>query len=255
MRVCPSIRAAHRRTAALGAALLLLPVLTVTAFAQSGAPAAPCTAASAQVVDPKGDATVFVVDAGARSEPDLDLREGRLTWDDAAKELSIRIKVTDLSAGTGDEVFRFPFTREDDRELTAVASRNGLGEQFLLEGAVEVSVTGSFDEATEVVSIVVSAADYAEVAPDEQAIAAGDTIHVGQVEAQRLIGALAFTADTAAGSCPFTVPDSGSGESDDPEVDPEPSAEPSERPSKEPSEEPSGAVRGAFRRSVRAAVG
>ncbi len=119
----------------------LVDVLALLAAQQGlpapGEPAPSCTASSAQVVDPEGDATqAAVAETPAPSEPSLDIREGRIAFDSAAQELRFTIRVTDLSAGppagsTG-EYFRFYFTRESDGELSAVANRDPAGDVFSL---------------------------------------------------------------------------------------------------------------------------
>lgn len=213
-------------------------------------PAPLCTDSSPQVVDPEGDATQFViVDTPAPSQADVDILEGRLTYDSAKDELTFRITVSDLAGADGDEYFRFYVTRESDAEVFAIANRDATGESFLLkqqDSGKTTPLTGTFDEETNEVTVVLPAAQYGDVIP-EQTIAEGDLIGVGQILGQRDTGVITATADSAAGSCPFTVGGSSGGgtepepaptTSEDPNVDPSPSGEPqpSEAPTPEPSE-------------------
>ena len=185
---------------------------------------AACTADSPQVVDPADDATqVIAADAGLQSEPNLDVLEGRMSWDAGAQELTFSIEVTDLAAGTSDEFFRFYVSRGTDPEVYAVATRNDSGESFSLrqfDSGASTALTGSFDEETNTVTVVLPAEQYGEVVPDAT-IAPGDVFAVGQLLGQRATGVVTATADTAQGTCPFTVSSGGTGGGDpDPVVDP-----------------------------------
>jgi hypothetical protein len=122
--------------------------------------------------------------------------------------------VTDLSAGPPagaiGEYFRFYITRNSDPETYVVANRRpdeGGGDRFSLNrfsSGASTPLTGSFDEATGTVTVVLPAADYAAVVPG-QALTEGDLVTVGQVLGQRDAVRLTLTADTASGSCPFVL--------------------------------------------------
>jgi serine protease AprX len=179
------------------------------------APAPTCTATSPQVSDAEGDASqIVLLDTPLPSQQSLDVREGRLTWDGDTQQLSFTISVTDLSAGPPagaiGEYFRFYVTRNSDAETYVVANRRpdaAGGNRFSLvqfNSGASTPLTGTFDEASDTVTVVLPAADYAEVIPG-QTLAEGDTFSVGQVLGQRDTGRLTLTADTASGSCPYVL--------------------------------------------------
>lgn len=186
---------------------------------EPGAPAPLCTASSPQVSDPEGDASqVVLVDTPLASQPSLDVRQGRLAWDAATQLLTLTISVTDLSAGPPDgaigEYFRFYFTRNADAETYVVANRRPAeagGNRFSLnqfDSGATTPLTGSFDEASSTVTVLLPAGDYGKVIPG-QVLAEGDTVSVGQILGQRDGVRATLTADTAAGSCPFALQTAG----------------------------------------------
>lgn len=181
--------------------------------AAPGEPAPTCTSSSPQVVDPADDASeVVLLDTPLPSQASLDVREGRLAWDDATRALTVSFTVTDLSAGppTGSagEYFRFYLSRAADPEVYVIARRSSAGvaafslRQF--DSGLSTPLTGTFDEATSTVTALLPAAEYTKVVPG-QTLTTGDTIAVGQLLGQRDTGAATLTADTATGTCPFTL--------------------------------------------------
>ena len=193
-----------------------------------GAPAPVCNDGSFQVSDREGDAVqALIIDTPLPTEPALDVRQAWLDYDAAAQTLTFTTKVTDLPethSGAG-EYFRFYATRAGDPEVYAVASRGPDGETFSLSdfaAGTSARLTGSFDAVNDVVRVVLPLAAYGDVVPGK-AIAEGDVFTVGQVLAQREIGVLTVTTDTATGSCPFVVGTSTPGETT---VDPTDSASP-----------------------------
>ena len=175
-----------------------------------------CAPGDAQLVDPEGDATqVFLTDVpGGPSQRDLDLREGRLSLVGGALRIALRLTDVDAAAPPTDEYLRIAVTRTGDPVVDVVASREAGAESFTatsgtdpLDPTVEgtsATLTGSFDEATDVVTVVIGAAQYAELVPG-RALATGDEFKLGAVLAQRNTGLLTLTADSANGSCGFTV--------------------------------------------------
>ena len=179
-----------------------------------GEPAPSCTVGSFQVLDPAGDAVqVAVGDTPLPSSPSLDIQTAWMSWEATAQEMTFHLEVTDLSAGPPDgaigEYFRFYLTREGDAETYIVANRRpaGVGNRFSLnqyDSGATTPLTGTFDEATSTVTVVLPAAGYTAVIPGAS-LTDGDTLAVGQVLGQRDNGQLTLTADTATGSCPFQV--------------------------------------------------
>lgn len=197
------------------------------------APAAPgsCLDPTAPVVqDAGGDATAAIVPTPLPSEPGLDVREAGLAWDGAA--LTFRIKVTDLTAtpptGSTGEYFDFNFSYGGTGYyLGAVRSRVD-GEQYVLgrfapTRTTLAELTGSFDDATDEITIVLPAQTFADAVPDAPAIAPGSVLSGFGVTSRRETGVIVPNADDAGGACPYTV---GYGTGIDPNAPPPEPEEP-----------------------------
>ena len=211
---------------------------TLLGLPAPGEPAPASTTSSFQVVDPEGDATqVVLVDTPLPTQPSLDVQKGFLSYDEAGQTLTASIAVTDLSAGppagSVGEFFRFYVTKDGDPEVFLTANRNAAGERFSLrqQGGKTVPVTGVFDEASSTVQVTFPLAEYGTVL-EGRTLGAGDTLTVGQVLGQRDTNGATLTADTATGSCPFTLGTSTPGVEAPPAA--EPPAEQCTRPNGKP---------------------
>ena len=172
-----------------------------------------CGITSVQVLDASGDATEAVVtgETSLPSQPSLDVTKGFLTWDAAAQELTVHVRVTDLSAGPPDgavgEFFRVGLGVGSAPAATVVLSRDTTTgtQRYSLRPASgdAVDLTGDFDEERSEVRAVLPA-DVAESALGVELVD-GTVVVVPQVLAQRNTGTATLTADTAGGVCSFTV--------------------------------------------------
>lgn len=182
------------------------------------------------VTDPKED----LVNASP-PESSLDVREGRLGWNDSSKELTFEIKVEDLGATnplTAPEIaFNFNFTFGEEH-LYVEATRDSTGGETFVFGSFLGSpgvnprihledLSGAFDAQREVVQIVLpsSVLDVIDVAPFK----AGDRLTAMDIVARRGKDAFFTTGGLAAdftdGSCDFVL---GTGTSPTPPPPPPP---------------------------------
>lgn len=176
----------------------------------------PCPAYP-QIVDPAGDATQVVLaddQQPAASQADLDITDAGVSWDPSTSSLVAKLHVTDLAAPPGSsENIRIDFTYEGtqyelgaQRDETGAQnfhwSQPGLGSSSL------GSLTGSFDNATDSISVTLPSAVYAVAQPAHPALGPGSAISGLSVLTQRLVGVVTATADSAAltADCAFTVP-------------------------------------------------
>ena len=171
--------------------------------------ALPACGSFPQVTDDAGDATqVVVADTGqsAVDQPDLDVVGAGVTWDGTA--LTASIQVTDLTAGqTHAEHFRFR-TVINGKEYELSATRSVDGTTSYSWGTIGTTgtstlgdLTGSFDDSTSTVSIVLPAST--------GSLASGSTVSGFDVLAQRNTELLTLTADEAtnATDCAVTLAD------------------------------------------------
>lgn len=180
-------------------------------------PKSTCSDSSGPVVtDPKED----LVNASP-PEPSLDLREGRLRWNDSSKELTFEILVEDLGASnslTAPEVafnFNFKFGEE---HLYVEATRDSTGEETFVIGSFLGSpgvnprihledLSGVFDDLRDVVQIVLPSSVLELI--DVEPFKAGDRLTTMDIVARRgkdvflTTGGLA--ADVTDGWCDFVV--------------------------------------------------
>jgi len=179
----------------------------------SGGASTPCTT-HPQIADPGGDATqLAVVDTGqpAISQDDLDIRTGDLSWDQASATLTAKITVTNLNASPPNgqptnEFFRYLFGATGSWELQA--SRTPTATTFSVQAAslngASAAVTGSFDTASNTITITMPAAALASISGPT--LKSGDNLAAMSIDGQRHIGNATLTADTASTSCVYTLP-------------------------------------------------
>ena len=177
--------------------------------------ALPACSGFPQVTDASGDATQIVVDNGgvAPNQPDLDITSAGVTWDGSA--LTGAIKVADLTAGqTHAEHFRFR-TVIDGTEYELSATRSVDGSVAFAWGTIGTTgttslgaLTGTFDDATSTVTIVLPATVFHASVPGST-LAAGSAVSGFDILGQRDTEALTLTADEAtnATDCAVTLAD------------------------------------------------
>ena len=163
-----------------------------------------------------GEADTSSVAGSDLSQQDLDIISGNLAWDDTAKTLTAKIGLENLSAAppTGlstNEFFRYSFTVNGAAfELTAL--RTETTTQFAVEAGTlngpTHPETGSFDPASNTVTITLPAADLATVggAP----LADGQSLTGMSIAAQRYVGSeqaggATLTADTQTAGCVYQL--------------------------------------------------
>lgn len=217
---------------------------TGTSPTPTAAPVLAACPAYPQVTDPEGDATqVVAVDPAqpAASQDDLDLTAAGLAWDDTAKALVATVRVKDLAGGLGSsENLRFDLsydgvTYELQGQRDATGAATFTWSQPGINAASLGALTGSFDDATSTVTIVLPASAYAAAQPSHPVLGPGSVLSNPSVLSQRLLGVVTATADSAAPSspCSYTVP------SPAPTASPSPSATATPSPSASPSPSPS----------------
>jgi hypothetical protein len=174
-------------------------------------PLAECVPAP-QIVDATGDATqAVVVDSGssAADRADLDIVNSGVVWDDAAKALTFTLHVSDLSAQpSSGENYRLAFSHDGaDYEIQAtrdVSGATSFGWDAPALGSSSLGdLTGSFDTATNAVTVVLTAAEYATAQPSNAPLATGSSVSALSVLAQQeggttATGGATLTADDAA---------------------------------------------------------
>jgi hypothetical protein len=169
------------------------------------------------VVDPSGDATqVILVDTAqpAASQADLDVTSAGVVWDPATTALVATVHFTDLAAAPGNsENIRIDFTYESTAyELEAQRDSTGASSFIWTEPGLGASslgdLTGSFDNASNDVTVRLPSAAYAGAQPAHPALGPGSAITGLSVLSQRLLGVITATADSAslASDCAYTVP-------------------------------------------------
>ncbi len=176
-----------------------------------------CTATGPQVVDPAGDATDLAIGTDAMpNEPSLDVLEGRFSWDPTSEALTAHIVVDDLvdtpPPGALGRYFRYGFTH-DGTSYTFVLAGDLLGEEFRLvdnsQGATGTTIVdgleGSFDADEDEITVTLPAAEFAAAKPDAEPIAQGTVLDGFSILAQRYVGVLTLTADSAGGACEYEV--------------------------------------------------
>jgi pseudomonalisin len=180
-------------------------------------PALPACPAYPQVTDPEGDATqVVAVDPAqpAASQDDLDLTAAGLAWDGSAQALVATVRVKDLAGSVGtSENLRFDLAYDGvSYELQAQRDATGAAtftwSQPGINAASLGALTGSFDDPTSTITVVLPAAAYAAAQPSHAKLGPGSVLSNPSVLSQRLLGAVTATADSAATAspCSFTVP-------------------------------------------------
>lgn len=174
-----------------------------------------CTPTSPQISDASGDATgVFIVEGTPLpSEPSLDILSANVRWNDTTKALTFTIKVKDLTDlppnGAVGHYFRYYFTY-NNTAYQLIARRDPTGEvRSLLKGdntsLGTTGLAGSFNAATDEITIVLPASRFATAQPAAPPLAIGQQLGGFQVLAQRYLGAPTLTADTGRGSCSYTI--------------------------------------------------
>ncbi len=203
------------------------------------APTAPaeCAPDGPVVVDGKGDATSFAgFGTPLPSEPSLDVVEGRLDWDPATETLTFEIEVLDLAEanppGTTGVAFDFFFTHAGVTYylLAGRSDTDARGERFVL-GRIETTrqtlvpdLAGSFDPERDTITIHLPNDRLGEVSGGVVVppFAEGDVLGGFEIVSRRELGAggagFIPDADSAGGSCPYTIglgavpPPAGGGE-------------------------------------------
>jgi hypothetical protein len=177
----------------------------------------PACASIPQVVDPSGDATqVILVDTSqsAASQPDLDVTSAGVVWDPATAALVATVHFTDLAAAPGNsENIRIDFTYESTAyELEAQRDSTGATSFIWTEPGLGSSslgdLPGTFDNASNNVTVRLPSLAYAGAQPAHPALGPGSAISGLSVLSQRLIGVITATADSASldSDCAYTVP-------------------------------------------------
>ena len=176
-----------------------------------------CGPTDPQITDPEGDATGFAVETpNPVSEDSLDVTSGHLTWDPAAREVTMHIKLKNLeaqpTAGTPyGENFRFSFDAAGEVWQASAKRDIQNGTSFALgqpglAGPYEKVATlqGAFDADADEIVIRVPATPY--VAGDKVP-AWTESMKVTGLEiiAQRIAVRATPTADTAPASCDYSV--------------------------------------------------
>lgn len=180
----------------------------------------PCSVAGPLVTDARGDAIAFIgIATPLPSESSLDIVRSDISWNATTETASFAIEVDDLpetpganSSGTG-EYFDYEFTYAgEEMYLTANRTLDG-GETFTLGQFRQTRTTlarglaGSFDAATDTITIHLSNADLARVTllalPPMKS---GDQIGGIEITARRDILVFVPDADVAAGKCPYFIP-------------------------------------------------
>jgi serine protease AprX len=162
------------------------------------------------VTDPAGDANaVLGTSTPLPSEPALDVTSAWLTAD-ASNDVTFHIKVVDLPDAPGGtngegEYFDFNFTYGGAGLYVSAARTLSGGEQFDLGRLgttgreTLATLTGSFDPATDEISINLPASKMSPVVTEGSQFAGLNVV------SRRELGVLIPDADSADGSCPFVV--------------------------------------------------
>ena len=182
----------------------------------SAAPASECTADGAVVTDIAGDADAVLGNkTPLPSEPGLDIREGRVAWD--GTNATFTIKVTNLTdtppqAATG-EHFDYNFSYGGGGYyLTARWPRTGspsfvLGRFDSTTGArtTLATLTGTFDTSTDTITTVLPGDAISKAVTGAPVMTNGDALTGFSIVGRRISGAVVPDADTANGTCPYTL--------------------------------------------------
>lgn len=204
-----------------------------------GTAAGTCGPNAPEIVDPEGDATAFIVDAGvAPSDPSLDLREGRLTWDPSSRKVTFHIAVQHLSeaapTGATGKLFRFNFDYAGTTYEVQAQSDDSTGAKSYTLDVPDATgqyndvageadgMSGAFDTTTSEIRVVMPIALFdSSVAAFDQgqtpavtpppALDWGSTFTNLAINGQRVIhqepysGSITPTADSATGSCNYSI--------------------------------------------------
>jgi serine protease AprX len=178
-------------------------------------PAAVCGTNDPGIVDAAVDATsVLGATTPLPNEPALDVLDGSVVWDEAAQTLTLGIHVQDLTdadpPGTTGVVYDFAFSY-GGVEYTANAERSSVsGDSAELQTlsptrthAAPATVT--FDSADDTITIVLDNTKLESVKP----FADGDTLSGFTITSRRDEVVVVPDADTANGSCPYTIGGTG----------------------------------------------
>ncbi|HVE92885.1 MAG TPA: fibronectin type III domain-containing protein [Actinomycetota bacterium] len=174
-----------------------------------------CTATGPQAADASGDATgVLVESTPGTSEPSLDILNAGFTWDRAAQAVTARFEVEDLTdappTGAIGSYYRVNFIY-GGKAYTLVASRDPLAQSFRLldtvaNKTIASGLEGSFNSTTDQITMVLPASRLATADPAAPPLVEdASQIDLGQIIAQRYMGAPTITADIARGSCPYLL--------------------------------------------------
>ena len=172
-------------------------------------PVSTCQPTDPVVVDPPFDATTLLgVSTPLPSEASLDILEGRVA--EVGADLEFRIKVSDLTedppTASHGEAFDFVFSL-NGAEYYALASNDRLfGESYELgkfapTRTFEAELTGSFDTATDTITIRVPPTAFT----GRSFFGPGDALTDISITSRRIVGIVVPDADTAVGQCPYTV--------------------------------------------------
>ncbi|MGH6692187.1 MAG: Ig-like domain-containing protein, partial [Gammaproteobacteria bacterium] len=140
------------------------------------------------------------------------MTRGFLTWDPSAEAITFHIEVSDLSdtpplASVG-EFFRF-FFNYAGAGYQVTAARDPLGQSRDLRtgdntGLAE-GLAGAFDPATDEITIVLTADQFAAAVPAAPRFAEGAAIDTFEILGQRSAVAVVLTAESATGSCSYRI--------------------------------------------------
>src|SRR5581483_7822377 len=183
--------------------------------------------ASPAITDPGGDATQLagVVDAGnpSVSQDDLDVLSGDVSWDYTTSVLTATIHVQNLSASPPNgaptnEFFRFLFTAgggsfylsAQRAPAAGTADPTAMTDFAVVNNGISgssASLTGSFDDATDTITIVMPAAALTSIGGPT--LESGDALSALSILGQRSAGVLTLSADDASASpagCGYVLP-------------------------------------------------
>jgi serine protease AprX len=167
--------------------------------------AAQCKAGALAVKDPAGDAGVVTPTYGFQGDPQLDIVEGRFAFDGTTMTFATKVKdllATDPMPSNGmwiefDFVYRgADYTARATRSVATATSAYSLRN---VDGAVATGLAGSFDPATDTVTVLVPVSAFPAAVPRP---VTGDVFSGFAAASWRQSGSGALGADSAKGYCP-----------------------------------------------------
>lgn len=176
----------------------------------------PCVGDHPVVADPAGDAKSVVVDTPLPSEPNLDVREGRVRWDEATQTLIFTAKMTDITAepprGSIGWVFDYEFTYAGQSwdifvRQSPVNNIYRLSQFEATGRAVRIDrLSGSLDPATDLLTVRLSNADLARSSVPIPAFGSGAALGGFTITSRRDTGLVIPNADEAGAICGYVIP-------------------------------------------------